>query len=308
MSLHTCHSIGISFPTNLTDSLYNVVTGIFIICVPTTVLIVLCNLLVIVTIFTNKCLLQKLYYKGLAYLSFLDLCVGLFVMPIFLHIAFDTVFHIRPCLEDVCFRQQLISSLSYPLVGLTCNGIMLLSLERYYSICHPLRCRDIFTTRNTWCLLITLWIPTISSSVAQYFSQKPANTIVCIEIVVYAIVLPTLYFRIFREVKLSRMRVLSMGGAIHGHGRPQNQAMAKKFSVIIIVMTLCFLPFGLISAIEAKMHGGTQVYYALLYISCTLALMNSLFNPLLYLWQDVRLRRLALDWMERMVCRKQELL
>uniref|UniRef100_A0A6P8IZ05 Trace amine-associated receptor 1-like n=1 Tax=Actinia tenebrosa TaxID=6105 RepID=A0A6P8IZ05_ACTTE len=124
-------------PTNITHLPASVVPtwiSVIAINVVTSPLTVLINLLVIWTVVENEQLRSNSYYLLVAILSLSDLLVGIVIQPLFVALAI--------CIIDQCTyvcKLNTVYAMSASLCyGWTAVTMMIVSLERYFFIEHPL--------------------------------------------------------------------------------------------------------------------------------------------------------------------------
>ncbi|XP_073711532.1 trace amine-associated receptor 4-like [Misgurnus anguillicaudatus] len=264
---------------------------------------VLGNLLIIISISHFK-QLQSPTHLIVQSLAVCDCLLGLLVMP------YSMVRSVEGCwfLGDVICKVH--SSLDITLCICSLIHLSLISIDRYWAICDPLKYK-MRITNNTVTVLITLtWIfsfvycfSIVFSGVnavgmealilqmycfggcVVFFNKEWRLTCVILLFIIPGTIMSSLYIIIFNVVK-KHAKVLSVKVSVITTGvNSQSSAhrerkAAKTLALVMGVFFLCWLPLSITAAIDPFLNFVTpaDVFEALLWLSY----FNSTCNPLIY--------------------------
>ena len=246
------------------------------------VLIVLVNITVTLTILSTKSLRSKTYYKGIACMNMLDFLTGTVSIPLTFLSHRHIIDNSSPMTICSVFLRSLLCG--YILSSLTIHGMVFLSIDRYFSICHPFRYHDIFNKRRAAMVMVLLVSPTVASTVFLVLDMVWVFAyVVAIDICLTILLFPVLYYKIFKKV--ARSSVQSHRGSSH---RRQQRDMSRKLLFIVVVIFVCYSPITSLAHISMR---NMEVFFSLYFITYALLMLNSLLNPILFLWQDSLLRK-----------------
>ncbi|XP_073711526.1 trace amine-associated receptor 4-like [Misgurnus anguillicaudatus] len=261
------------------------------------------NLLIIISISHFK-QLQSPTHLIIQALAVCDCLLGLLVMP------YSMMRSVEGCwfLGDVICRVH--SSLDMTLCFSSLIHLSLISIDRYWAICDPLRYK-MRITDNTVTVLITLtWIFTfvysfsvvfsgvnavgLEALVLQmscfggcvlFFNKEWALTGVILLFIIPGTIMSSLYIIIFNVVK-KHAKVLSVKVSVTTTGvNSQSSAhrerkAAKTLALVMGVFFICWLPYSIATAVDPFLNFVTpaNVFDALVWF----AYFNSACNPLIY--------------------------
>jgi hypothetical protein len=182
-------------------------------------------------------------------------------------------------------------------------NIGLLSINRYFHICHNNLYNKIFSYRLTffymamsWCIGILIEIPNNVGWGGLYYDDKTLNCIwnrlasqsYSIFFPMSSIVVPCVcilfcYFRIFLYSHNAKTRVSSnavAGRDVKSKSRDMARSLriAKGLFASFLLFTICWLPYGLVVMTDFGDHFPAAVHA----YTMALAHLNSSLNPLLY--------------------------
>ena len=256
-----------------------------------TVLTAATNFLVIVTIWRTTSLWSKLYYKGLMFMSATDFLTGITTFPLSTFFYWSQVTQ-GISIEDFCKVWTVMILFGYVLTGLSLDGVLFVTIERYQKICHATTYHIIVNNRRALSLVLILCSKTVISLMLLLTTDSLAISgyfFFCF-VSLYVLMLTYMYYKIFMTVRNSQARVDSTSEGSHEAHHMREQRLAKKFVFIILALLFCFTPFGVVISYWMDRYDEEWVHVALA-SSTFLVLLNSFLNPCIYIWQDSVLRK-----------------
>ena len=288
LKIFHCSFGGVQVPRNVAQEpvLYTLLRTLIVIDASAVVLIVLANTSLALTIFTTKSLRSKTYHKGIASMNVLDFLTGITFVPIYMRIYDSTLKNVEPL--RICYLYRKANFSAFLFGGLTLNGLTFLSIERYFSICYALNYQDVFNKKKALMVLALLVAPTLVSTV--FFAMdlyEISNALATLEILFCIVFFPIIYYKIFAKVKQSAAQAHI--ASTESRRNQQQGELSKKLLLIVVVVFVCYTPSGIIASYREDSPGVGM--YSFIYIAVTIVKFSSLFNPILFLWQDSNLRR-----------------
>ena len=239
-------------------------------------LTIVLNILLMVAVKTKRQLRTK-SNVALACLSTTDLFIGVALQP--LHIASASLLHRGDTMFCTVTR---ISTIITSICGLaSLHHIVLVSAERYFAIKHPFihetqvtEVRIIMTSALAWAAAILLY--TMGSPYA-------AIVIVCEALL---IILP-IYCNVsvYKEIRRNEKQIAANQVSLEAKEKILKKRKAFYTTVIVLLaILLCYVPSSICSVIliSFKERIAPDIMIAGLFASASLAVLNSLFNPLIY--------------------------
>ncbi|XP_051764295.1 trace amine-associated receptor 13c-like [Ctenopharyngodon idella] len=262
-----------------------------------TVLSVFLNLLVIISISHFRKLHTPTNLIILS-LAVVDLLVGLIVMPIEAIKLIETCWYFG---ETLCDLFMIIMGL---LISTSICNLVLVAVDRYVAVCHPLLYPQKITTTKTLISICLCWFFSSTYNIGylisgRYFesSQRPDVCYGKCYLVVsfswtftdlfFSFVLPcsliiTLYLRIFyvahQQVKLLNSLLKSGKCVMEGSVRRKSERKAAMtLGIIVTAYLLCYIPYTILSV-----TGTTVISSATITFLIWTMYVNSSLNPLIY--------------------------
>ena len=249
---------------------------------------------------------SKLSYFGIMLLSSADLAVVTIVHSTFLSQAINEINGTPNCTYKVFYTSTI-----YLFTGMSALTLLVLNIERYTAIIHPIWHRKTATKRRLIFIWIILWLLNILNVVSRLFLPLLSKIIVLIAI--YTLCGTTLFtyisiFRVARKKKSStacnavdhEINCGNCRGEVSGNMATflREIKMAKTYFAIVVLAFVCFLPWGIgVHVLKYPWNKSenerSTVAMALTWTN-TLIIINSTLNCLIFFWANKMLRREAL--------------
>ena len=261
------------------------------------------NSLILYIFWKSTKLRSKLSYFAIMLLSSADLCVVTITHFTFLLQAFSEIHGTPSCMYKITNLFSL-----YFFTGMSISTLLILNIERYTAIIHPIWHLKTATKRRFILIWAILWLLNMLNVVAFVFLRILAEIIVLIVISTVCCTSLVTYVSIFRVARKRKgvracntIRHDTNSGNCQGE-EPGNMAaflrelkMAKTYFIIIILAFACFLPPGIVNHVLEYPWNKSQnerSCIALIYTwANTLLSMNSTLNCLIFCWANKNLRR-----------------
>ena len=264
------------------------------------------NSLVLYIFWKSTKMRSKLSYFAIMILSSTDLAVVTFVHSTFLVNAINEINGTPRCMYKISYMFSL-----YLFTGMSISTLLVMNLERYTAIIHPIWHRTKATKPRlmfAWAILLLV----IVVNVVSYFLYRPLSAIITI-IIISTLCCTSLftYISIFRVARKRKgvtvcdtvshdTNCSNCNSEVSGNMAAflRELKMAKIYFIIVVLAFVCFLPAGIV------LHGFKYPWYgsenersakASSYTwGKTLASMNSTLNCLIFFWANKMLRKEAL--------------
>ena len=230
-----------------------------------------------------------------------DLCVGLIPEPLCVTYWMSVV------KENwkACRYASVTSYITgYILCGASGATVTAISVDRLLALLLGLRYRQVVTLKRTYVMVIAFWVECTVRSAMWFWS--PVITIwwgfitmsLCLVTAVFS------YTKIFFNLRHHQNQV-------QDHFQQPNQTnqlnitrYKKALSTAIwlqLTLVACFLPYGVVTALEAKSGLPPFLNHARIY-TVTLVFLNSSLNPILYCWKLDEVRQAVKDKIRQVLC------
>ncbi|XP_055063088.2 trace amine-associated receptor 13c-like [Misgurnus anguillicaudatus] len=249
------------------------------------------NLLVIISISHFKKLHTPTNMLILS-LAVSDLLVGLTVMPLEATKLIETCWYFG---DTICKLFLIIMGL---LLGTSLSNLVLIAVDRYVAVCHPLLYPQKITMTRTITIICLCWFFSSAYSIAMIVISPRIYTCYgeCITMLTFfwsiadlfvSFLLPctiiiSLYLRIFyvahQQVKVINSLIRSEKHLTEGSVRRKSESKAAlTLGIIVTVYLFCWIPFFILS-----LTPNTRLTSAIAYFMLWMLYINSGLNPLIY--------------------------
>ncbi|XP_055063183.2 trace amine-associated receptor 13c-like [Misgurnus anguillicaudatus] len=249
------------------------------------------NLLVIISISHFKKLHTPTNMLILS-LAVSDLLVGLIVMPLEAIKLIETCWYFR---DTICRLFLIIMGL---LLSTSLSNLVLIAVDRYVAVCHPLLYPQKITTTRTIITVCVWWFFSSVYNIAIISISHRNNTCYgeCIAMLTFVwsiadlflsflfpcTIIITLYLRIFyvahQQVKVINSLMRSGKHLTEGSVRRKSESKAAlTLGIIVTVYLFCWIPFFILS-----LTPNTKMTSATAYFMLWMLYINSGLNPVIY--------------------------
>ena len=269
--------------------------------IPFSLLAVVGNSLILASFARNPSLISP-SNVFLISLSLSDLCVGLFVQP--LYIVWRFTYH-----ESLSSSHGILVSLVVGLSGVLCSFSLFivasLSIDRYLALYLHLRYRQIITVRRvSWFLVVLCFSSVLICALTLLFplyDEFAGGFLALACFVVNAI----MYWKIYCVVRRHKRQICTQQRQQQQQLQEQQQQprmqnagllnslrfrnLSLAMFYVYLILLLCYLPYISLAVIFPVFRGRTSLSIAF-EISWTFVYINSSLNPLLYSWRLKEIR------------------
>ena len=270
------------------------------------------NSLVLYIFWKSTKIRSKSSYFVIMLLSSADLAVATIVHSTFLLQAIKEVNGTATCAYKVSYLSTL-----YFFTGISIATLLLLNLERYTAIIHPIWHRKRVTRPRVMFIWTILWLVIIVNTVSRLIYRPVAEIITVILISSLCLTSLVTYASIFRVARKKKSITLCRCNALGDRANCDNCQreagnmaaflreikMAKTYFTIIVVAFVCFLPAAIfVKGIKYPWNESEDkrlsVTIAYAWVT-SLTSMNSTLNCLIFFWANKMLRSEALKLFKR---------
>ena len=234
-------------------------------------------------------------------LTTIDLCVGFIAEPLavahWMSIA-NEHWNICPHLSAAYFVT------GYILCGASVATLTAISVDRLLALLLGLRYRQVVTLKRTYVMVITFWVECTVRSAMWFWNPVITMWWGFITISMCLVTAVFSYTKIFFNLRHHQNQV-------QDHVQQPNQTnqlnitrYKKALSTAIwlqLTLVACHLPYGVVTALEAKSGLPSFLNHARIY-TVTLVYLNSSLNPILYCWKLDEVRQAVKDTIRQVLC------
>ena len=240
---------------------------------------------------------SKLSSFTIMLLCSIDLGVGTVVNPLFV-LKSITMLDSPKCLYIVAYNIVLLF-----FSGISGCTLLIVNIERYFAIIHPILHRIHFTKRRFLLTWVFFWFLDIVWICSAYFRSVAFVAKVIASVILCIIVLTSLFTYVAIYV-VARKKMLKRN-KVHSNSDQESRRnfmaflrelkMAKTYVMVVSLCFLCYLPTVVVLGIFGNIlnHGDKtpdSVVHALDWTT-TLVSMNSTLNCLIFFWGNRELRK-----------------
>ncbi|XP_069123050.1 allatostatin-A receptor-like [Argopecten irradians] len=268
------------------------------------------NLLVIIVVVSNK-KMQNTTNILIVSLAVADLSFIIFCVPF----TATTYTMSRWPFGDVWCR--IVQYLTYVCAYASVYTLVLMSLDRYLAVVHPITSMRIRNSRNTYIMVYLTWIIMLGGNIPVIFEfslkefQDIRNRSGCVDIDFFNNAYPAsqpfygCFFAFGYVIPLTltcilygfMIKRLLYGVVPGGSQRPDSMRTKKRVTrmvvIVVVIFAICWLPIQIVFVLISFGHVGmhSRFFVGSLIASNCLAYMNSCVNPVLYAFLSENFRR-----------------
>lgn len=262
------------------------------------------NSLVLYIFWKSTNMRSKLCYFVIMLLSSVDLAVVTIVHPLFVVQAIKEINDTPSCTYNLIYLATL-----YFFTGMSIATLLLLNLERYTAILHPIWHRRKVTRPRLTLIWAILWLVIVANTLSFFLYWRLSTTITIILISTLCFTSLFAYISIFRVAR-KRKRNPACTYALGDHANCDNcqgeasgnmtaflreLKMAKTYLAIVLMAFACFIPGAIVlRGFKYPWDENEKEPSAIAFTwAKTLSSMNSTLNSLIFFWANKTLRREA---------------
>ena len=246
------------------------------------------NTLFLVVYFTTRSL-RNPHYFFLMLLAVTDISVGLISQPLFIAKKFMEIYSVHDCVLWTAMRATV-----YYLSGISFLTLTLVSIERWYAVCRPIKHRSDVTPKRMATVAFIVWavwfiFPVVRFAVPSFY--RAFGMLVGGMIIAVFVVNTRLYVKIQHSVREGKLKFTAQQKSTNGEVNFKKEGrMAKTVALLLVVMVLAYLPTAIGLTYKALRGVNTLYLFVFLPLADTLVLINSAFNPLFYCYRNGNIR------------------
>ncbi|XP_028391028.1 growth hormone secretagogue receptor type 1-like [Dendronephthya gigantea] len=224
-------------------------------------------------------------------LAVTDISVGLVSQPLLIARKFMEIYNVHDCVLWTAMRSTV-----YYFSGISFLTITLVSVERWFAVCKPIKHRRDVTSTRMGVVASVVWsawfiFPVVRFAVPKFY-RAFAMLIGGIIIIVF-IINAMLYVKIHHSVREGKLKFTSEAHEKRSKDNVnfrKEGRLAKTVALLLVIMVSAYLPTAIGLTYKALRGVNTIYLFVFLPLADTLVLMNSSFNPLFYCYRNAKIR------------------
>ena len=234
----------------------------------------------------------------LALLASTDFLVGVAIQPVFIALIITDL--LDETSSGACSLQVFTRAAMSCLCDASLIHVALISGERYLAMKHPFayatlvtEARLLFASAMGWLLSVTLHIP-LAVDKTVFFPIN--NTFIALSIAFTVFC----HVRVYRETRRHEQQLAAQQVTLEAREQfERNKKALKLTSIILAMIMLCYIPVVVARTVLLRYRSemSLEAVYILYFLAVSMALFNSLFNPIIY---SVRMRQFRIAFIELM--------
>ena len=239
------------------------------------VVIVVGNLFTIVLFAFNKKLRSKKSLYLVLNMAFADLFLGGVCLPMYVHFLARLPLHGQVKLDEK--TPTILRSIFFVFAHASFITAALISAERFYAICWPLKHRQTISTRAYRLVILTVWTSSILGSLSivfllQFLSLGALNSLRCLIFVFAILIISGLNFGVWRKIQQKPL-------PHHQNRILQRRRLTKTLLLVSLIALGSWLPTIVYHLIAFL---GYRISNNVFLMTCFAFYFNSFINPILY--------------------------
>lgn len=262
------------------------------------------NLLSVITIRKSSQLKNKLCYFVILLQSAVDMCVGIFSIPLFIIFLASPFLGIQNCLEIVVLTNSILL-----LPGSSVITLTIMTIERYIGVLHPYSYKTLLTKSRIVSLMCLLLFPSLIIIIASIRFLSVFMWLYSTYLIISVLLIFTVYtysriYFVIRKLAHSEQRpcdieMQQQGESCRKRSLLQNIKRGKSCFIAVFCFIFCWLP----SAVgPLNLHTEQWEQGAYTAWSMTFIFLNSNFNSIIFFWNNTLLRKEAIKTVESIIC------
>lgn len=232
-----------------------------------------------------------------------DLCVGLFIQPLYIASKMSEEH------SKLCFNLQMIFNITSTIfAGVSMFTLTAISVDRLLALLIVLRYRQIVTLRKVWVFVVIFWVFSTVTAMMFFYDYGIAIGVIFIIAFLCFVTSTFCYTKIYLKLRSHQAQVQENlhQGQSNGGRISLNIARYKKTasSALWIQITLmaCYLPYIVTIAVYIISGSRPPSLDFAWSVALTLCLLNSSLNPILYCWKIKDVRKAVKDTIRQLRC------
>ena len=270
-------------PANISPDLHEVFLVRIVVNALTCPLIILLNILVMVAVKTKQQLRTESNI-ALACLAMTDLTVGL-TQP--LDVVSET-FLLKDEANMFCTLKELSTTVMGKCIIASISHLLLISAERYVAIKHPFAYENLVTEVRIMIASGLVWAAAIILPAQDLFrSNRPIVSTLASSVIVFLFFPAMVYLNVavYKELRRNERHIAANQVSLEAKEKfLKNKKAFYTTTIVLLVIFLCYIPLRFSVFILTSFNDKTpaNVGHIAIYLFGLLAILNSLFNPLIY--------------------------
>jgi allatostatin receptor len=268
------------------------------------------NLLVIVVIIMNQ-QMRSTTNLLILNLAFADLCFIVFCVP------FTAAAYALPQWPFGEVWCKIVQFLMYVCAYASVYTLVVMSLDRYLAVVHPISSMSVRNQTNTLRILVILWVIIVAGHIPllfdyqvvayDYFGEDRSTCISKYSAVNNMLMLKIFYASFFMFGYLLPLSLICVlygfmlkrllygvvpGGSQRAESIRSKKRVTRMVVIVVAIFALCWLPIQVVFMVQNFGYYSDDIsYIALQMVANCLAYMNSCVNPILYAFLSDNFRR-----------------
>ena len=296
------HTLDCGFPFNsvtipewrrnfLTTKMSAALTLVTIFNLPVSPATILLNVLVMIAVKTRPPLRNK-YNALLACLAGTDLMTGLLGQPLFIA---EQIYRLANSpASEFCAIPYVARRFSGTFLTISLQLLAIISIERYLAIKYPLKYDDIITRRRLISVVILAWSHVLLTILHSLYKDITLVAFLrTITIFPSIFILIVCHIAVYYEARKQMQKIKTQQMSVEAKTAFLKEKKALKTTTLVVgLVLLSYIPKTLLTIAFRSLSINSPITYVIIEsFFLTIALCNSVFNPLIYCARSSEYRR-----------------